>query len=162
MSISTKFVFVAVKKMSEMKRCFFQKGLTLIELLIVVSIISIISAIAVPAYNNHVESARRVEARSSLMELHLWAEQYFTLNRSYPSSGNLSAGSLSCSACTLSTHYTFSITNSGAGQDRFVITAAPKSTGAQKNDSCKKLTINAAGIKKGYGSGGANNSDCWS
>ncbi|UTV29324.1 type IV pilin protein [Photobacterium atrarenae] len=95
------------------------------------------------------------------MELQLWAEQYFTQHRSYPSSSNLSTGSPSCSACTLSKHYTFSIANSGTGQDRFVIAATVKPSGAQKNDSCQKLTINAAGVKKGYGTGDSVNLDCW-
>ena len=44
-------------------------GFTLIELMIVVTIIAIISAIAVPSYNNYVLRAKRSEGRAALMDV---------------------------------------------------------------------------------------------
>lgn len=128
----------------------FQKGMTLIEVLIVVVIIGIIGAIAIPSYNSHIEKSRRVDGQRGLVELQLWLEQYYTENKNYPNT-------ITCGSCTLSNEYTYSIKNNGLGADRFVITADVKSTGLQKNDPCKSMSINAAGNK----SGKPNTQVCW-
>ncbi|PSW24277.1 prepilin-type N-terminal cleavage/methylation domain-containing protein [Photobacterium swingsii] len=135
----------------------FQKGMTLIEILIAVVIVGILSAIAVPAYTSHIEKSRRIEAQTGLIELHLWAEQYYTENTTYPSSTDLSAGNPQCTSCSLSDEYTFSINNSGTGTQRFILKAVVKTTGLQKGDPCKSLTIDASGAKKGSPS----SAECW-
>lgn len=45
-----------------------QQGFSLLELMIVVVLIGVISAIAIPSYTNHVTKTRRVEAQSALLE----------------------------------------------------------------------------------------------
>ncbi len=135
----------------------FQKGMTLIEILIAVVIVGLISAIAIPAYTSQIEKSRRVEAQTGLIELHLWAEQYYTENKNYPNSADLSTGLTTCSSCTLSDEYTFSINNSGTGTQRFVLKAAVNTTGLQKGDPCKSLSIDASGAKKGSPS----SAECW-
>ncbi|KLV04495.1 hypothetical protein ABT56_15315 [Photobacterium aquae] len=148
-----------------MNRCILQKGLTLIEVMIVVAVLGIITAIAYPSYQEHVEKGRRTAAQASLMELQLWAEQYYTnspsLNKTYPNSSDLSTGTNKCEQCTLADEYTYSISNTGKGQDRFIITASVIANGKQTGDACKALSINAAGVKKGYGSNNKPLSECW-
>jgi type IV pilus assembly protein PilE len=59
------------------------KGFTLVELLVVVAIIGIIAAIAVPQYGNYVTRSKLSEAHSTLSEMRVKLEQYFQDNRTY-------------------------------------------------------------------------------
>ena len=60
-----------------------QIGFTLIEVMIVVAIIAILSAIAIPAYSEYVLRARITEGISGLAGMRVKMEQYFQDNRTY-------------------------------------------------------------------------------
>jgi prepilin-type N-terminal cleavage/methylation domain-containing protein len=60
-----------------------KKGVTLIELLIVIAIIGILAVIAVPAYIGQQKKAAMTEAFSNLENLRLLEEQYFAENGRY-------------------------------------------------------------------------------
>ena len=60
-----------------------QTGVTLIELMIVVAIIGIIAAIALPSYNRYIENARAADAKSALMSLANAMERFHTKNMTY-------------------------------------------------------------------------------
>ena len=60
-----------------------KKGVTLIELIIVVAIIGILAVIAVPAYLGQQKGAARTEAYSNLQNLRLLEEQFFAENSRY-------------------------------------------------------------------------------
>lgn len=59
------------------------KGFTLIELLITIAILGILAAIAVPAYNGYITTAKMSEAQNNLAALRLAEEENFLENNSY-------------------------------------------------------------------------------
>jgi len=62
-----------------------KKGITLVELLIVVAIVGILAMVAIPAYVGQQTRATRTEAYTNLQSLRVLEEQYFAENGSYAS-----------------------------------------------------------------------------
>ena len=58
-------------------------GFTLIELMIVIAVVGILAAIAIPQYNDYVIRSRIVGATSALSDMRVRMEQYFQDNRTY-------------------------------------------------------------------------------
>lgn len=61
------------------------RGFTLIELMIVVVVIAILSAVAIPSYTDYVTRGKLVEGTSALSDGRVKMEQYFQDNRTYAS-----------------------------------------------------------------------------
>jgi type IV pilus assembly protein PilE len=59
------------------------RGFTLIELMVVVAIVAILAAIAVPQYSDYVLRGKVIEATANLGQLRISAEQFFQDNRMY-------------------------------------------------------------------------------
>ncbi len=62
-------------------------GFTLIEILIVVAIIGILAAIAVPMYTDHITRSQLVEGHTGLSDFRVRMEQFFQDNRTYDGGG---------------------------------------------------------------------------
>lgn len=114
-----------------------QNGFTLIELMVVIAIVGILSAVAYPSYVSHLRKGHRADAQAYLMDLAQRQNQYFTDSRTYAADVT-TLGSPTPSSLT--NYYTVSIAVSGT---TFTITA--EAIGSQLSDG--NLTLNNTGTK---------------
>jgi len=92
------------------------RGFTLLELMIVVAVIGILSAIGIPAYGDYVVRGKLVDATSQLASGRVQLEQFFQDNRVYD---NSTGGTPPCPAN--SKYFTFNCTS---GTSTYTLTAA--------------------------------------
>ncbi len=127
------------------------KGFTLIELMIVVAVIGILSAIAYPSYTQYVLRAKRGDAKAALLSVQLAEEKYRANNVSYGTLAELGLDPM------VSSDEYYDITIPAAPTaSAYSITATPKSPHADVY--CTTLVINQNGDKTATGSDLAN---CW-
>lgn len=131
-----------VNTRSASNRLAFGKGFTLIELMIVVAIIAILSAIAVPNYQNYLVKSRRSAAEQYLMTLANKEEQYLLDNRTYTT--DKSALGYASDPTDVSTYYSVGIVLPATGVG-YTITAQPKSPGPQAADGA--VSVDNTGAK---------------
>ena len=128
-------------------------GFTLIELMVVVAVVAILSAIAIPAYQDSVRKARRAQAKADIVEYAGLAERWRTANNTYagfplPYTVSPREGG--------TTHYNLTPTPFTAA-NAFTITATP--AGRQTADRCGTISLSNTGEKTKSGS--ASLAECW-
>ena len=144
-----------------------QSGLTLVELMIVVAVMTIIAAVAYPLYTAQTQKARRADAKIALESLALAEERFYTIFGRYgtvaqlddPNSDGNDADSfigdaldnLDRDGTPGPDNYAISVV---ATTTTFTVTATAQ--GPQSDDTgCASFTINQIGSK------GATDAKCW-
>jgi len=123
------------------------RGLTLIELLMVIVIVGILAAIAVPTYSNYMTRARRADAKTALEQVRAAQEMWRAEKGSYAidDGGGTAVTKLRTTMgapdTTVSKYYTWDFTVKTAT----LFTARATATGSQATDG--NLEINQDGTK---------------
>ena len=128
-------------------------GFTLIEVMIVVAIIGILSAIAIPMYGDYVTRSKVQEATSGLADLRVRMEQYFLDNRSY-----LNGAACGATMPVTTKYFTFTCV---ATANTYTVSATGKATGGMTGFL---YTVDQSNVQASTFTGltGWNNSTtCW-
>jgi type IV pilus assembly protein PilE len=124
------------------------KGVTLIEVMIVVVIVAILASIAIPAYGRYVLRAQRSDAMSALLRVAANQEKFYLQNNTYADDAASVGGATSEKGW-----YTIEVDGDENG---FTATATPVAGSPQAKDTeCTSFTINETGQR------GASNTTCW-
>lgn len=145
------------------------QGFTLIEVMIVVAIVAILTAIAVPNYSRYVERGRRAEARELMMRVASAEERYYTNFNRYTNDIAGAAPAGLGMPNLRSEYYTVAVQLVGGNQQYLIQATAPTLFPAghpnvgkpnpQAKDKCGTLTITNSGVKGK--SGTDTNGKCW-
>jgi type IV pilus assembly protein PilE len=134
------------------------RGITLFELLIVVAIVGVIAAVALPTYRRHTLRVHRADAMAALLQLQSAEETHYLRHSVY--TARIDAGppeGLGLPINSASNKYALAISLAADGQS-YIATATP--VGAQEADrECLAFSIDARGRRAVSGPDGVQR--CW-
>lgn len=132
------------------------RGFTMVEVLIVMAIVGILSAIAYPSYTEYLNRGYRSEARTALLEAQQFMERFYAANSRYTTDA---AGAVSPALPARlqnipasAPRYTLTV---AATLNSYTLTATLLAT-----DKCGNLTLTNTGVKGRSGSG-PTVQECW-
>lgn len=139
-------------------------GFTLIEVMIVVAVIGVLSAIAVPAYSEYVRKARRADAAATLMEASQYMQRFYSVNDRYDKKKSGVAVSLPSDLQVspkgvVGNNIYYNISFLGAvTPNSYELQAVP--AGSMAGDKCGSLILASTGQKK-ISATAVSVNDCW-
>ena len=130
------------------------RGVTLTELMVVVVIIGILTAIAYPSYRGYSARAKRNEARAALLQIATNQERFYLQNNTYTTDLMVLGFATTPSYTTDSGSYTVSVTT--ATPNNFTAVATYQNSDAEAS-KCASFQIDGRSVKTS-----SPDTDCWS
>jgi type IV pilus assembly protein PilE len=132
-------------------------GITLIELMVVIMVVSILAALAVPAYGNYVMRASRADGKAALLAVAGQLERCFTRFNAYDSDD--------CAVVLpmTSTEGKYEISATTLTATNFELEAeAVEGEGQERDTECGTFTLDSANARGASGAADAEEiSRCW-
>ena len=135
-------------------------GFTLLELMIVVVIVSILTAIALPAYNSQMAKGRRSEAVTALMQSQQALERYFSANGTYSSPAGANAVPANIIQATVPNTGGAAYYNINAVVTDTTFTLTATRAGIMGSDPCGNFIIDQTGAQS-LASATYTTDQCW-
>ncbi|WP_211465875.1 type IV pilin protein [Collimonas silvisoli] len=135
-----------------------QRGFTLIEIMTVVTIVAILSSVALPSYSEHVRRGQRVAARAVLLEAASWMERRFSVHHNYLGNDHqipILPDGLNRSPRSGAEKYVISLTTGKAQATAYQLRAVPSVP-----DKCGSFTLDHTGARGLIGNT-ASLKECW-
>lgn len=132
-----------------------RRGFTLIELMIVVAVIAILGAIAMPQYLREVRKSRRTAAKTTLLDVASREEKFYATQNAYTGLTQLAYSSSTVQVPSATQDYYNVTLTLGTPTNGFTATATPQ--GDQSKDTCGSFSVTNLGVQTATGP----DTNCW-
>jgi type IV pilus assembly protein PilE len=143
-----------------------ERGVTLIELIVVAAVIAILSMVAIPSYRSHVLRANRTEARAALLALATAQEKFHLACRRYAAAldperePDCDAARLDFPTRSARGYYALRITSADAGS--WAAESSPAGRPQSADRACQGFALSSTGRRRAWDADANDTSPvCW-
>lgn len=143
------------------------RGFTLIEIMIVVAIVGVLMAIALPSYTSYVARANRADAKGQMLQVAQYMHRFYAANDKFHedrsaaatsnAQGQLVPASMRRSPTDGTQLYELTVEATAVA---FTVTAVPLTGTKMAGDPCGSLTLTSTGVR-GVMGGTLPRDTCW-